>query len=159
MRIAFLVAAFLLSTLVARGASAQELTEEQMGPWSALEKQVALYLKRDWEKHKEFIHPKSVDWGVFAPAPIHLSEAADKYFQEFEEGSDKAIAHLLVPVSVVVAGDVAIINAYGHVLTKPDGKAVETIYRLHNTWKKEEGKWQLLATYNTKVESAEDNGD
>ncbi len=156
MRTVVLIAAMLFSTLVGSEGIAQELTKEQMEPWSALEKQVALYMKRDWDKHKEFIHPKLVDWGDATPSPIQFNNLAGEYFQKLEEGLDKAVAHLLVPVSVVVAGDVAIINAYGHVVTKPDGKAVETIYRLHNTWKKEDGKWQLLATYNTKVESGED---
>ena len=33
-----------------------------------------------------------------------------------------------------------------------DGEQVESTYRLHNTWKKEEGSWLLLATCNSIVE-------
>jgi SnoaL-like domain len=131
--------------------SAHNLTKEQLEPWTALKEQIALYIKRDWKEHDKYIHPKLVDWGTFWPSPILFNAEANKYFQQFADGEDKIVAHLLIPVSIVVAGDTAIINAYVHSLTKPEGKSVETIYKLHNTWKKENGRWQLLATYNSLV--------
>ena len=71
---------------------------------------------------------------------------------------DDIIAHNMVPVSVVVVDDVAIINFYLHILTKDDeGEQKELIIRGHNTWKKEKGRWLLLATYNTRVETEEDD--
>ena len=55
----------------------------------------------------------------------------------------------------------AIINFYLHVLTRDeddeDGEQVEQIFRGHNTWKKEDGRWLLLSTYNTMVEAADDD--
>ncbi len=89
------------------------------------------------------------------PSPIHFGDEAKKYFEQVEAGADKVVAFHLVPVSVVVAGDVAIINAHLHVLTRPDGKSVEKIFRLHNTWKREDKRWQLLATYNTTIASGD----
>ena len=131
---------------------AQDLTKEQMEPWSTLKRQVGLYFERDWKEHDKHIHPKIVDWGDSTPSPIHFGDdAAKRYWEQLEDGADEVVAHYLVPVSVVVAGDVAIINAHLHMLTKPDGKPVEKIFRLHNTWKKEAGSWLLLATYNTTV--------
>jgi ketosteroid isomerase-like protein len=140
-------------------ARSQDLTKNQLEPWSVLQRQVALYFERDWDAHDQYIHPKIVDWGDMTPAPIQLNDASKKYWRMFEAGSDKVVAHHLVPVSVVVVGDVAIINAYLHMLTKPDGKPVESVYRLHNTWKKEQGRWQLLATYNTTVKTGDDEDD
>ncbi len=137
-------------------ASLNELNKEQMEPWTALKEQLALFFKRDWDKHDRYLHPKLVDWGTFWPSPLHFDKEANAYFEQVAEGDDKVVAYTMVPVSVVVAGDTAIINAYVHALTKPDGKSVETIYRLHNTWKKEDGQWQLLATYNSVV-SPKDN--
>lgn len=156
MKAALLVAmsaAFLASEL--RG---QELSKEQLEPWSALQRQIELYVERDWDAHDKFIHPKIVDWGTSMPSPIQASKNAKSYFEQVEDGRDKTVAFHMVPVSVTVAGDVAIINAYIHVLTKPENKSVETVYRLHNTWKKEDGQWQLLATYNG-VASSEDDDD
>ncbi len=137
-------------------ASAQELTKEQLEPWSALKRQVDLHFKQDWKEHDKYIHPKIVVWESAFPAPLRYEEGK-QYFEQLAAGEDKVVAHILVPVSVVVAGDTAIINAYIHSITKPDGKSVETIYRLHNTWKKEDGRWQLLATYNTLVSPKSDD--
>ena len=68
------------------------------------------------------------------------------------KGQRDVIAHNMVPVSVVVVDDVAIINFYLHILTKGDkDEQKEMIIRGHNTWKKEKGRWLLLATYNTRV--------
>jgi ketosteroid isomerase-like protein len=53
---------------------------------------------------------------------------------------------------VTVVDDVAIINCYARVLTRRDGALLESTYRLHNTWKKEDGRWLLLATCNATVE-------
>ena len=143
MRFALLV---LSLAFVASDGLAQELSKEQMEPWSALQRQVGLYFERDWKEHDKHIHPKIVDWEDRTPSPIHFGDdAAKRYWEQLEDGADKVVAHYLVPVSVVVVGDVAIINAHLHMLTKPDGKTVEEIARLHNTWKKGEGRWPLLS--------------
>ena len=122
MRIALLA---LSVTLLVSESFAQELTKEQMEPWSTLKRQVGLYFERNWEEHDKFIHPKIVDWGDSMPSPIHFGGEAKKYYEQVENGAEKVVAFHLVPVSVVVAGDVAIINAHLHALTKPDGKSVE----------------------------------
>lgn len=149
MRFALLVlsVAFLTSESLS-----QELSKEQLEPWSTLKRQVGLYFQRDWKEHAKYIHPKNVGWGDSLPSPIPFRDGeAKEYFEKVVDSADKVVAFHLVPVSVVVVGDVAIINAYIHVLTKPAGKSVEKVYRLHNTWKKEDGRWQLLATYNTSI--------
>ena len=152
MRFALLV---LSVAFLTPGSFAQDLSKEQLEPWSALKRQVGLYSQRNWKEHEKYIHPKIVDWGDSMPFPIQDGDGeAKKYFEQVEDAADKVVAFHLVPVSVVVAGDVAIINAYAHVLTKPDGKSVEKIFRLHNTWKKEDGRWKLLATYNTSLAPA-----
>ena len=87
-----------------------------------------------------------------------MSPQAYEYFTKLEESGGEIVAHHLVPVTVRVVGDVAIINAYHHVATKDEeGEAEETIGRLHNTWKKHDGKWKLLATYNTIVSPTDDD--
>lgn len=138
----------------------QELTEEQMGPWSALEKQIALDVAQDWEGTKDFLHPQACFWGDRLPSPV--STKAYSYYAKLRAGEDEIVAHHLVPVSVVVIDDVAIVNFYCHVLTRSKdeddegGEHVEKIFRGHNTWKKEQGRWLLLANYNTVVETDDD---
>ena len=148
------LAAFALSALfvTCQWACGQELTEEQMGPWSALEQQVGLDIKQDWEGTKKFMHPKACFWGDNLPAPVSVK--SESYYAKLRAGEDEIVAHHLVPVSVVVVDDVAIINFYIHLATRTKNEEqVEKIFRGHNTWKKENGRWLLLSTYNTKVES------
>lgn len=90
-------------------------------------------------------------WGNHLPHPVTNRSYA--YYVALRAGEDEILAHHLLPVTVVVVGDVAIIDAYLHILSRSDDdKQEEKILRLQNTWKKENGKWLLLATYNTEVE-------
>ena len=133
-------------------ASGFELTEEQKGPWNTLEEQVALDMKKDIKGELKYMHPKACFWGDDSPAPIAASKKAYSYYEKWMDGQDKIIAHMMVPVSVVVVDDVAIINFYLHILTRDkEGEQEELIIRGHNTWKKEKDGWLLLSTYNTKV--------
>jgi hypothetical protein len=133
----------------------QELTPEQLEPWSALEEQVGLDIAQDWEGMKKFLHPKASFWGPNSPSPTSMKSYS--YYGKLREGQEEVVAHHLVPVSVVVVDDVAIINFYGYGLHRnKDGGQVERIIRGHNTWKKENGRWLLLSTYNTIVETDDD---
>lgn len=156
MRVAVsMLAVLLFAVSVAKGF---ELAEEQKQPWNALEEQVALNMQKDLEAEKAYIHPKACIWGDQLPAPISPSPKLYSYAQKWLEAQDEVVAHHLVPVSVVVVDDVAIINFYLHMLTKDkDDKQKEMIIRGHNTWKKEQGRWLLLSTYNTMVPTKEGN--
>jgi hypothetical protein len=156
MRVAVLalVALFIAAPL----AFGLELTEKQKGPWNTLEEQVALDMKKDLEGEKKYLHPKACYWGDQSPVPISASAKTYSYYTKWLEGQDDIIAHNMIPVSVVVVDDVAIINFYLHILTKDDeGAQKELIIRGHNTWKKEKDRWLLLATYNTRVKAEEDD--
>ena len=154
-RIAILLA---IVTGSAAPLSAQELSKEQMGPWSALNTQVSLFLKRDWDEHEKYIHPQAIIAGDDLPAPV-TDKRLIKYTKIMFDNSEKVLAHYLTPVTVTVAGDVAIINAYAQVLTEKDGERTESTYRLHNTWKKDDGRWRLLSTYNATVKQDELDDD
>ncbi|MHB0960318.1 MAG: hypothetical protein ACYC0X_08525 [Pirellulaceae bacterium] len=137
-------------------ANGLELSEEQKGPWNTLEEQVALDMKQDLEGEMKYIHAKACLWGDDLPVPTSVSAKSTSYYKKWMEGQDEIVAHNMIPVSVVVVDDVAIINFYLHILTKDkEGKQKEMIIRGHNTWKKEQDRWLLLATYNTKLKSEE----
>ena len=130
----------------------QDLTTEQMELWSTVETQVKMDANRDFKSMRQYMHPKGSFWGNHLPHPV--SNRSYEYYVKLREGEDEIVAHHLVPVSVIVVGDVAILDAYLHILSRTDDdKQEEKILRLHNTWKKENGKWLLLATYNTDVDS------
>ncbi|MCS7470002.1 DUF4440 domain-containing protein [Stieleria sp. ICT_E10.1] len=154
MRIAALILLLLHTTSVV----GEEMTGAQKEVWSVLVEQVGLDVKQDWDAMKKFIHPKGCFWGDMAPMPADSSEGFYVYYGKLRATEDKILAHHLVPVSVIVVDDVAIVNAYSHALMVDDDEETqEQVYRLHNTWKKHEGKWKLLATYNTLVKSQDDD--
>ena len=151
MRYVSVVLAIACFSLGVLGVNAQELTKQQNELWSALERQVDLWLKEDWANHEEYIHPKAIGWDDNLPAPVSATRVMD-YVKALRMGADEVVSHYLTPVTVTVVDDVAIINCYVRVLTKQDGALLESTYRLHNTWKKEDGRWLLLATCNATVE-------
>ncbi|TWU34836.1 Calcium/calmodulin dependent protein kinase II Association [Novipirellula artificiosorum] len=136
----------------------QDFAGEQKEVWDTLETQVALDLKKDLDAENEYLHPKASYWGDQSPAPVSASAKTYSYYEKWLEGQDEVVAHQMIPVTVVVVDDVAIINFYLHILTKDDeGEQEEMIIRGHNTWKKENGRWLLLSTYNTVVKSDDDD--
>lgn len=130
-------------------------SKEQMSAWSALKEQVSLGQDREWDEHEKYIHSKLSAWGDDLPSPVSFDGM--EYWMTLEDHAPPSITHHLVPVNVVVVDDVAIINAYLHVLKKAEDEPAEVIYRLHNTWKKADGQWRLLATYNTLVSNNDDD--
>jgi ketosteroid isomerase-like protein len=151
MRYVSMVLAIACFSLGVLGVNGQELTKQQNEPWSALERQVDLWLKRDWANHEPYMHPRAVILFDTLPSPVSAARMMH-YIEAFSDGADEVVSHYLTPVTVTVVDDVAIINCYVRVLTRKDGELLESTYRLHNTWKKEDGRWLLLATCNATVE-------
>ena len=97
---------------------AQNWNADQKAVWQALEAQIAHYSGGEYAQHDAYLHPSIVMW-----------------MPEYQ----------LFPISVVVVGDTAIVNAYWR-RARTDG---EQTWRLHNTWIREDDEWRLLAFYNT----------
>ena len=130
---------------------AQNLSEDEQEAWSALETQLAHGYAREWDKNQEYMHPDLVLWGPESPVPYPITESGQALWQTAFGRSGTVLGHELTPVSVVVDGDVAIINFYVRFLLEatPGGEVKWVSWRGHNTWKKRGNRWLLLATYNT----------
>jgi hypothetical protein len=151
MRVGTVLTLWILASALARPSFGQELTDEQMGPWSALEKQIKLAVGKEYEKEKEYIHSKAIFGGDDLPSPVTAARY-EAYNKAFWENSEPVESYVLIPVTVTVVDNVAIINAYVKALVKEeDDEVEEKAFRLHNTWIKSDGRWQLLATYNASL--------
>ena len=130
--------------------TAQNFTAEEQEAWSALETQLTLAYTGEWDKEREYLHPDLVLWGPESPVPYPTDPSSPLWRTDFSR-SGTVLGHELTPVTVVVDGDVAIINFYvRYLLEESPGGAVEWVsWRGHNTWKKRGNRWLLLATYNT----------
>jgi ketosteroid isomerase-like protein len=130
---------------------AQNLSEDEQEAWSTLETQLAHYYAREWDKNPEYMHPDAVFWGPGSPVPYPVTESGQALWQTAVSRSGAVLGFELTPVSVVVDGDVAILNFYVRHLIEatPDGEVKWVSWRGHNTWKKRGNRWLLLATYNS----------
>lgn len=128
---------FILAALASVPASAEDWNEDQRSVWEALEAQIGHFSAAEYDKNETYIHPSLVLWMPEYPIPWRFGEFV------MEQGPD--LEYQLFPISVVVVGDTAIINAYWR-RQRSDG---EQLWRLHNTWVREDDKWRLLALYNT----------
>lgn len=101
--------------------------------WSALEAQVDHGMAGEAEESK-YIHPDAMYWAASIQTPMRL-----------DVSTARIANYQLLPVSVQVHGNTAIVDAYMGIL---DG-ATPVVWRLHNTWINEKGQWQLLSIYNS----------
>ena len=124
-------------TLFVSPVFAQNWNADQKAVWQALEAQIAHYSEGEYAQHDAYLHPSIVMWMPEYPVSWRFGDFV------MEPGPD--LAHQLFPISVVVVGDTAIVNAYWR-RARSDG---EQTWRLHNTWIREGKQWRLLAFYNT----------
>ena len=130
---------------------AQDFSEEEQEAWSTLETQLNHAYAGEWDRNQEYLHPDLVLWGPESEVPYPMTESGQALWQTFIARSGTVLGHELTPVTVVVDGDVAIINFYVRALVEatPGGTVEWVSWRGHNTWKKRGNRWLLLATYNT----------
>ena len=144
----FTLAALGLLLAFASVAPAQELTAEQQEVWTAFEQEVALWVSGDMEANYEFVHPDFVWWnsGNSVPGDYDAAWILDNGSADY---AGKWVAYDLTPLTILVYDDFAVLNAYmrGFREDRPGGDAKWTTLRLHNDWKKDDGRWRLVANY------------
>ncbi|MAI73151.1 MAG: hypothetical protein CMM01_19895 [Rhodopirellula sp.] len=141
MRFGMITASQATMLLVSSICYAQDLTPEQTEPWSTLATQVRMDANRDFTSMKQYMHPRGSFWGNHLPHPI--SNRSYNYCVQLRAGEDEITAHHVVPVSVIVVGDVAIIDAYLHLLSRSnDDEQKEKIFA--PTQHLEEGKRKMV---------------
>ena len=131
---------------------AGDLTEEEKEVLETLNTQLGHVFAGQIDENTKYLHPRFVHWGTFSPVPAPDSEAGRRLWKlERDNSSAEHLGFEIVPLTVVVVGNTAILNVYLNILMKPkpDSEPVWRQVLLHNTWVKEKGRWLLLATYNT----------
>ena len=131
---------------------AGELTTEEKEVLDILNTQLGYAFAGEVDENAKYMHPKLVLWGAYSPVPAPASEKGQRLWKlQRANSSVEYLGFEIVPLTVVVVGNTAILNVYLNILMKPkpDGEPVWRQNLLHNTWVKEKGGWLLLATYNT----------
>jgi len=131
---------------------AGELTDAEKEVLETLNTQLGHSFAGEYDEDAKYMHPKGVFWGAYSPVPVPASEEGQRLWKLEQENSlIEYLGFEIVPLTVSVVGNTAILNVYLNVLMKPkpDSEPVRRQMLLHNTWVKEKGGWLLLATYNT----------
>ena len=131
-------------------AIAQNWTAEQKEVWKALDDQISTGVKGDLETMwDEYIHPDCSLWWTAVTVPVDR-ETAKKLDTAWFQLGGKYHAFTLTPLTIKVYDDFAILNFYvfGYHSEPGSDEIKQHSVRLHNTWKKENGRWLLLATHN-----------
>ena len=131
-----------------KAADLQNWDVDQKALWKTINEQVDLDFKQEWEEMKSYLHPDGIHWGADMPHPQNSNSYV--HYTIIRDSEDKIKSHHLDPITITIVRDTAIVNCVGYLLrVDKDEKPYQEIFRLHNTWVKENGKWLLLATYNT----------
>jgi len=140
--------AILMFLLFSIPAIAQQWTTQQKEVWKTLEDQIKAFASGDMEANYKFIHPDFVFWNDWNSVPGDYETAKKLDSAWFKLGA-KTYAFTLTPLTILINGDFAVLNFYLRGFRQEPG-ATEVKFvglRLHNLWKKEGGKWLLLANF------------
>ena len=122
----------------------QEWSADQEEVWQALENWFELEKNNDVEGIKALIHEDFVGWGWGSYATYGHAEML-KWANHIHPKGTKIIDTNLKPMEILVIGDVAVLHYYRNIFKMVDGKETEEESQLTNVWKKEGGKWMLIA--------------
>jgi len=139
-----MLALFIGMVLLSNTASAQKWSAEQQEVWKANENWWKLYKNNDAEGIKALVHKDYVGWSYSSYATEGYEELLKWVYHMFPEGT-KIIYHNLKPLDILVMDDVAVLHYYYSTRKIVDGKDSTTQGRWTDIWKKEGGKWLLIA--------------
>ena len=123
----------------------QEWSEEQQEVWQALENFFELRTNNDAEGIKALIHKDFVGWGWGNYATYDYA-SMQKWADHMNPKETKYIYHNLKPMEILVIDDIAVLLFYGHFFKTVDDKEMVEQAQFTNVWKKEGGKWLLIAS-------------
>ena len=134
---------FIALVVCTNTAVAQEWSAEQQEVWKANENWWDLTKNNDSEGIKALIHKDYVGWSWGDYAPEGYAEALRWADHMVPKG--KIVYINLRPLNILVIGDVAVLHYYYLRRKTIDGKETVEQGRWTDIWKKEGGKWLLIA--------------
>lgn len=145
-KVAIALAAVLAVSLSFSPAGAQEWSKEQKELWQAVQKSWELSSADDLEGFYAMIHEDYSGWGYDSNYPGDKA-MVKKWFGYYAPKYTTAIYEIF-PVGIVVSGDVGIVHYYYDVVyTNEENEEMERSGRWTDIYKKEKGKWLLIADH------------
>ncbi len=134
---------FIGMAVLSNTAFAQKWSAKQQEVWKAVENWWELEKNKDAEGIKALFHKDYIGWTWGEYAPGGQAEALRWASHMIPKGK---IAYTnLKPLDILVMGDIAVLHYYYSTRETVDGKERVRQGRWTDVWKKEGGKWLLIA--------------
>ena len=135
---------FISIAVLSNAVLAQEWSARQQEVWKSVEHWWELYKNNDVEGVKALFHKDYAGWSWDAYATE--SQAGALKWASYMNPKDTKIAYInLKPLDILVMGDVAVLHYYYSKRHTVEGKETVEQGRWTDVWKKEGGKWLLIA--------------
>jgi hypothetical protein len=125
-------------------ASAQNWTAEQQEVWAVEEQQWKMSAAEDLSWVDSMVHPNVSYWDAGQPMP--QNRASLLRWSRHSAANDNVLEQELLPISIVITGNVAVVNYYYSVARENYKKERETVSgRYMDVLIKDGGRWKFLA--------------
>lgn len=122
-------------------------TKEQKEIWKVIEDHWNCLVSGKVDAFLKYIHPDFVGFGHESPYPVDFGWL--KHWVGSWSKNTKFLIHALKPQHIVIHDKIAIVQYYLFTITKNDVSAGNSSIRRYTmTWKKEGGKWRVIASHN-----------
>ena len=121
---------------------AQEWSKEQKEVWELTEKMFKYFADRNLDAYLSCLHEKYVSWFDTNPHPIDKNELRN--WESYNLKAEKILDYTVIPVSITVADNVAIINYYYWTRRECDKGRYYTQSRITQICKKENEEWLVI---------------
>jgi hypothetical protein len=134
----------LVAGLVAFGAAAQQWSAEQKEVWDLEQQQWKMAAAKDLSWIETMVHPGLSYWETGQPMPQDLSSL--KRWNRYAAANGATLEQELMPISIVITGNVAVVNYYYQVAREDKDKKRETVTgRYMDVLMKDNGRWKFIA--------------
>ncbi len=134
----------LAAALVAFGASAQNWSAEQQEIWDLEQQQWKMAAAEDLGWIETMVHPGLSYWETGQPMPQNL--ASLKRWNRYAAANGATLEQELMPISIVITGNVAVVNYYYQVAREDNDKKREMVTgRYMDVLMKDNGRWKFIA--------------
>jgi hypothetical protein len=135
---------FALAATLSQGAVAHNWNAEQQEIWNLELEQWKLSAAEDLSWIETMVHPNISYWETGAPMPQDL--AALKRWNRFAAASGATLEQGLTPISIVITGNVAVVNYYYQVAREDHDKKREMVTGHYmDVLMKDNGRWKFIA--------------
>jgi ketosteroid isomerase-like protein len=139
--IGFLV---LSAAALAGPVSAQTWSAEQQEIWKLEEQQWKMAAAEDLTWIDSMVHPNLSYWETGQPMPQNVESL--KRWNRFTAANGATLEHEIMPISIAITGNLAVVNYYYSIARENYKKERETVTgRYMDVLMKENGRWRFVA--------------